>query len=108
MIPSLGREAGRGRQISVSSRPARSTTKVSGQPGLLHRETLSQKTKTNTQTEQEKKARPVIVQAFNPRTLQSEFQDSQGYTEKHYLELSKTNKQKKTNNNIKPNQERKK
>ena len=40
-------EGGRGRRISVSSRPAWSTKWVPGQPGL-HRQTLSQKTKSET------------------------------------------------------------
>jgi hypothetical protein len=80
---------------SLSSRPTWSTEWVPGQPGL-HREIPSQ----------EKRKPGVVVHAFNPSTreaeagrflssvwsqpgLQSEFQDSQGYTEKPYLEKQK-------------------
>ena len=57
----------------------------------------------------------VVAHAFNPSTweadfwvrgqpgLQNEFQDSQGYTKKPYLEKPKTNKQ--TNKQTKPGQE---
>jgi hypothetical protein len=38
---------GRGRWISVSSKSAWFTDRVPGQPRLLHRKTLSQKTKIN-------------------------------------------------------------
>lgn len=39
---------GRGKPISVSSKPARTTKGVAGQPGVLHKETLSRKTKKQT------------------------------------------------------------
>jgi hypothetical protein len=45
--------------ISVSSRPAWSTKKVPGESGMLHRETLSQKTKTKTKVKNQGNLGPI-------------------------------------------------
>ena len=51
----------RGKIVSVSSRLAWSARQVSGQPGLLHRETLSQKPKRKRERERERERNAEVV-----------------------------------------------